>query len=54
MYYVNSIIEIAGRYGFEVKRNESMSRHTTFKIGGNADVFITVNNIEGLIDILQR
>ncbi len=54
MYYVHSAIEIARRYGFEVKMNESMSKHTTFKIGGNAEVFITVNNIEGLIDILQR
>ena len=54
MYYVHSVIEIARRYGFEVKMNESMSKHTTFKIGGNAEVFITVNNIEGLIDILQR
>ena len=54
MYYVNSIIEMANNYRFEVKLNENMSRHTTFKIGGNAEVFITVCHIEGLIDIISR
>ena len=54
MYYVNSIIEMAENYGFGVKLNEDMSKHTTFKIGGNAEVFIDALHIEGLIDILAR
>ena len=54
MYYINSIIEIATKYGFEVKENESMSRYTTFKIGGNAQALIKVTNNEGLIDILEK
>nr|WP_319488251.1 UDP-N-acetylmuramate dehydrogenase [uncultured Caproiciproducens sp.] len=32
----------ADSYGCRVCRNEPMSRHTTFKIGGPADLFITV------------
>ena len=54
MYYVNSIIEMAENYHFNVKLNEDMSKHTTFKIGGNAEVYINVLHIEGLIDILSR
>lgn len=54
MYYIHSIIEIANKYGFVVKENESMSKHTSFKIGGNAQALIEVTNNEGLIDILSR
>lgn len=32
----------------EYSLNEPMSRHTTFKIGGNADVFVEVSDIEQL------
>ena len=28
--------------------NEPMSRHTTFKIGGNADIFVEVSSVEQL------
>lgn len=34
--------------------NEPMSKHTTFKIGGNADVFLTVNTENVLIELLHR
>lgn len=33
----------------EILLNESMKRHTTFKIGGNADCFVVVNSDEDLI-----
>ena len=36
-----------------VLKNEPMSKHTTFKIGGPADLFITINNIEELKTVLQ-
>lgn len=36
-----------------VKYNEPMSKHTTFKVGGNADIFITVDSIEKLQKVLQ-
>lgn len=33
--------------------NEDMSKHTTFKTGGKADIFINVDNIEELRYILK-
>ncbi|MBR3132722.1 MAG: FAD-binding protein [Clostridia bacterium] len=33
--------------------NEEMSKHISFKVGGNADFFITVNNIDELIYCLK-
>ncbi len=33
--------------------NESMKNHTTFKIGGNAEVFITVKNTEELTEVIK-
>ena len=36
-----------------IKVNESMKKHTTFKIGGNADFFVTVRTIEEIKDILE-
>lgn len=33
--------------------NEPMSKHTSFKIGGPADIFIKVDNIEELKYILE-
>lgn len=36
-----------------VYKDEQMKKHTTFKIGGPADYFIRVNNVEDLIKILN-
>lgn len=36
----------------EYAKNESMSRHTTFKIGGNADVFVSIKSHEQLKQVL--
>lgn len=36
-----------------VKYDEPMSKHTTFKIGGKADVFITVDTKEKLEEVLK-
>lgn len=54
MYNIENVLDIARKNGFEIKENESMSKHTTFKIGGNAQVLIKVTNNEGLIDILRK
>lgn len=32
----------------QIYMNEPMSKHTTFKVGGNADIFVKVKNIEQL------
>lgn len=39
--------------GIEFTSNEPMSKHTSFKIGGNADRFIKVNNKENLAEIIK-
>ncbi len=54
MYNIQNVLEIASKYGFEIKENESMSKHTSFKIGGNAQALIKVTTNEGLIDILRK
>lgn len=37
-----------------VKLNEPMSKHTTFKIGGKADIFIIINSVEELKFLIKR
>lgn len=37
----------------DIKKDEPMSKHTTFKIGGNAEIFIKISNIEELKLILK-
>ena len=34
--------------------NEKMSRHTTFKIGGEADVIVTPEKEEEIIDVIYK
>lgn len=36
-----------------IKYNEPMSKHTSFKVGGNADVYITADTIEKVQEILK-
>ena len=36
-----------------IKRNEPMNKHTSFKVGGNADYFIEVSSKEKLIKIIE-
>ena len=37
----------------EIKQNENMSNHTSFKVGGNADIWIKIKTVEQLIKILN-
>lgn len=37
----------------DVKSNEMMSKHTTFKIGGPARFFVTVHTTESLVELLK-
>lgn len=37
----------------QIIRDEPMSRHTSFKIGGPADIYVSPQNINQLIDILN-
>ena len=49
-----SVIDrFAGQSGFDVRCDEPMAQHTTFKIGGPADRFITVHNEQALAELLK-
>ena len=37
----------------EIKQNEDMSKHTSFKVGGKADIWIKIKTLEELTYILQ-
>lgn len=37
----------------EIKKNENMAKHTSFKVGGKADIFIKIKKIEELENILK-
>ncbi|WP_018247400.1 UDP-N-acetylmuramate dehydrogenase [Orenia marismortui] len=40
--------------GLDIQFNEPLKKHTTFKIGGPADIFITPHNIENLQKVLRK
>ncbi|MCQ2454745.1 MAG: UDP-N-acetylmuramate dehydrogenase [Clostridia bacterium] len=45
---LNSFEELLNSKKIEYKKNENMEAHTTFKIGGNADIFVLPKNVEEL------
>lgn len=44
MYNLQIIRDLADKSGFSYIEQEPLSKHTTFKIGGNAEMFVTVND----------
>lgn len=48
------IFNLAEILGCEARQNEPMSKHTSFKIGGNADAYIKVNTLSKLSTILKE
>lgn len=48
---LNQLIKIAGAEN--IKENEPMSKHTTFKAGGNAAYFVEPHNLETLSEIVK-
>ena len=51
------LLEFAESLNIVVLKNEPMTKHTTFKIGGFADLFITVDTeekLEALIKFLYK
>ncbi|MEE0957208.1 MAG: UDP-N-acetylmuramate dehydrogenase [Ruminococcus sp.] len=48
------IYNMAELSGCEAYKDEPMSRHTSFKIGGNAEAYIKVNNISQLKAIIKE
>lgn len=53
MYNLQIIRDLANQYGFSYIENEPLSKHTSFKIGGNAELFVAVNNITQLKTVLS-
>ncbi len=53
MYDVDKIIEVLIENNIIFKKNVSMSEYTSFKIGGNADIFVDINKKEELQNILK-
>ncbi|MBR2973461.1 MAG: UDP-N-acetylmuramate dehydrogenase [Clostridia bacterium] len=50
MKIIQKIISLAGETN--VKLNEPMHKHTTFKIGGPADIFVTPETKEALLELI--
>ena len=48
---MNEIENILGKEN--VKYNEPMSKHTSFRVGGNADIFLTVDSEDKLIKVIN-
>ena len=48
----STLLQRAEELNCPALQNESMAKHTTFKIGGNADVFITVMSKDALCKLL--
>ncbi|MCX7837935.1 MAG: UDP-N-acetylmuramate dehydrogenase [Anaerolineae bacterium] len=51
---MNQTTHWAGELGARVLTNEPLAPHTTFRIGGPADFFITVQTVDELVAIVQR
>ena len=53
MNQIENLGQIAAELGCTVLYNEPMRRHTTFKIGGPADLFVTVHNRSALQKLVR-
>ncbi len=47
------IISVAESFGCDYTENEPMCEHTTFRIGGPADLFVSPNTVEGLSAVVS-
>ncbi len=53
MYDLQIIIDLAQKHGFSYVENEPLKKHTSFKIGGEAEMFVSVDNITQLQAVLK-
>ena len=53
MANLSNIVEVAKKTGCQVLENEPLKNHTSFKIGGNATLFIVVNDTIALKKIIE-
>ncbi len=54
MLPLDELERAAGAAGCLTVRDEPMNRHTTFRIGGPADLFVTVCSEEGMQLLLRK
>lgn len=54
MNHLDELESFALSLGCEVRKNEPMSRHTTFQIGGPADLFVTVKSRSALRELCRK
>jgi len=52
MLLVNLVETLRNVEGLQISLNEQMSAHTTFGIGGPADVFVEVETGQALVEVL--
>lgn len=51
MPYIDRLSEICSDYGCEIKKNEPLNIHTTFRIGGKCRAMVFINSSESLMAI---
>ena len=51
---ITAIIKLAETLNCHIKLDEPMRNHTTFKIGGNAQVFLNIDNINQLNEVISE
>lgn len=54
MNNIDAIYNLAKKLQCDARKDEPMNKHTTFKIGGTADIYIKVNNLSALNTILHE
>lgn len=53
MSYLNELCNLCDNLGCGYKLQEALKNHTTFKIGGNADIIIDIDSENSLLSILN-
>ena len=50
---IEQFISAVAELGFSCKTNEPMCRHTTFAIGGPADVYVEITDVSKINEVLK-
>lgn len=53
MPYIDKLSVLCSECGCEIKTNELLKNHTTFRIGGNCSIMVLVNSLKSLQTILK-
>ena len=50
---ISELCELAVQLGCEVKYDEPLSQHTTFRVGGSCPAFIELSSEKAVIELLE-